>query len=76
MLVLTRKPGERVVITLADGSTIGVEVLDVRRRDHVRLGIEANRSVVIDRAEGLDRPGPAAAPDPAAGPDYFRGVPK
>jgi carbon storage regulator CsrA len=70
MLVLTRKPGERIVITIPGAAPVVVEVLEIRRRDCVRLGLAAPPAVRIDRAEVLDRP------DPAAGPDYFRGVPK
>ena len=46
MLVLTRKPGERILI----GDDIVITVLDARR-DGVRLGIEAPRGVKIQRDE-------------------------
>jgi len=48
MLVLTRKPGERVLI----GDDIVVVVLDVRG-DGIRLGFEAPRGVKIQREEVL-----------------------
>lgn len=46
MLVLTRKPGEKLVI----GHDIVVTVLEVRG-NHVKIGIEAPDSVRIVRAE-------------------------
>ncbi|NKX51225.1 carbon storage regulator [Arthrobacter deserti] len=46
MLVLTRKPGERILI----GEDIVITVLDARR-DGVRLGIEAPKGVKIQRDE-------------------------
>jgi carbon storage regulator len=46
MLVLTRKLGEEIVI----GDTIRVKVVAVQG-DRVRLGIEAPRSVAVDRLE-------------------------
>ena len=48
MLVLSRKPGESFVI----GDDITVTVLEVRG-DVVRVGIEAPRSVLVQRAELL-----------------------
>ncbi|MGA8257265.1 MAG: carbon storage regulator CsrA [Nocardioides sp.] len=48
MLVLSRRIGESVVI----GDDITVTVLDVRG-DVVRIGIEAPRSVAVNRAELL-----------------------
>ena len=46
MLVLSRKPGERIVIN----DTIEVEVVSVRG-DKVRLGVVADRSVPVRRGE-------------------------
>ncbi|WP_432493427.1 carbon storage regulator CsrA [Kineococcus gypseus] len=46
MLVLTRKPGESVVI----GDEVVVRVLEVRG-DVVRVGIEAPRDVQVHRQE-------------------------
>ena len=48
MLVLTRKAGESVVI----GDEVVVRVLEVRG-DVVRVGIDAPRSVAVQRAELL-----------------------
>jgi carbon storage regulator len=60
MLVLTRKPGEKVVI----GGGITVTVIEVHG-DRVRVGIEAPEQVYILRAElggWQDEPaGPGAA---------------
>jgi len=46
MLVLTRKPGEKILI----GKDIEVEVLEVRG-DQVRLGISAPRHLAVYREE-------------------------
>lgn len=46
MLVLTRKPGESIVI----GDGIVVTVLEVRG-GQIRLGVDAPRSVSVHRAE-------------------------
>lgn len=46
MLVLTRRPGESIVI----GSDVTVTVLEVRG-DQIRIGIEAPRSVKVHREE-------------------------
>lgn len=46
MLVLTRKPGERILI----GDDIVVTILDVRG-DGIRVGIDAPRGVKIQRDE-------------------------
>lgn len=46
MLVLTRKPGEKILI----GKDIEVEVLEVRW-DQVRLGISAPRHLAVYREE-------------------------
>lgn len=48
MLVLSRRPGDSVVI----GDDVTVTVLEVRG-DVVRLGIDAPRSVAVHRAELL-----------------------
>jgi carbon storage regulator len=50
MLVLTRRPGEEIVI---DGN-IRLTVVSIKG-DRVRLGIEAPPSVVVDRQEIHDR---------------------
>jgi carbon storage regulator len=46
MLVLSRKPGESIVI----GNEILVTVLEVRG-DQIRLGIDAPRAVTVNRKE-------------------------
>jgi carbon storage regulator len=50
MLVLTRRPGEEIVI---DGK-IRLTVVSVRG-DRIRIGIEAPPSVVVDRQEIHER---------------------
>jgi len=47
MLLLTRRSGESVTLTLPDGTEVVVTVLG----DGTRLGIEAPRSVEIARTE-------------------------
>jgi len=59
MLVLSRKPGEKVHI----GADILVTVLEVKG-NRVRLGIEAPRSVTVTREELLSRPEPQKVPVP------------
>ncbi|HEY8719707.1 carbon storage regulator CsrA [Pengzhenrongella sp.] len=49
MLVLSRRVGERLMI----GDDIVVTILEVRS-DGVRLGIDAPRSVAINRAEVIE----------------------
>ncbi|WP_298462517.1 carbon storage regulator CsrA [uncultured Cellulomonas sp.] len=49
MLVLSRRVGERLMI----GDDVVLTVLEVRS-DGVRLGIDAPRSVVINRAEVIE----------------------
>ena len=50
MLVMQRKPGEKIVI----GDDIVVTVVDVRG-DKVVVGIEAPRDVAVHRSEIYDR---------------------
>jgi carbon storage regulator len=49
MLVLSRRVGERLII----GEDIVITVIDVRS-DGVRIGIDAPRSVRVNRAEVLE----------------------
>ncbi len=49
-LVLTRREGERIIITTPAGETITVTVNDIGR-DRVRLEIAADKNVRIDREE-------------------------
>ena len=54
MLVLTRRVNESVVITLPDGRVVKVKVCEIRRGpepDRCRIGIECDRSIIVDRAE-------------------------
>lgn len=50
MLVLTRRPGEVIDITLEDGRRIEVRTLGVNG-NQVRYGIDAPRSITVDRHE-------------------------
>ena len=49
MLVLSRRVGERLMI----GDDVVLTILEVRS-DGVRLGIDAPRSVVVNRAEVIE----------------------
>jgi carbon storage regulator len=60
MLVLTRKPGEKIVV---DGGIV-VTVLEVRG-NKVRLGIEAPSDVTVHRGEVAQRIKEAQWPAPA-----------
>lgn len=53
MLVLTRRVGESVVMTTADGQEIEMKVLG-QIGNQVRLGFEADKSIDIVRSELLD----------------------
>lgn len=50
MLVLSRRPGESIVI----GDDVTISILEVRG-DIVRVGISAPRSVAVHRAELLEQ---------------------
>lgn len=54
MLILTRRPGETILIDTSDGEQIQVAVLGVKG-NQVRVGIEAPVDVVILRKEVADR---------------------
>lgn len=49
MLVITRKPGQRVLI----GENIEIQIVDVQG-DQVRIGIDAPKDISILRKELLD----------------------
>jgi carbon storage regulator len=55
MLILTRRPGETILI----GEDIEVRILEVRG-NQVRIGIEAPETVKVLRAELADPPEEAA----------------
>lgn len=50
MLIVERRVGEEIDITLEDGRRITVCLVSLDRR-HVRIGIEAPRSICVDRRE-------------------------
>ncbi len=64
MLVLTRKPGERVLI----GDDIVVTILDVRG-DGIRVGIDAPRGIRIQRDEVVKAVGAANQEAASAAPE-------
>lgn len=52
MLIIDRRLGDRIVISLPGGREVVVEVLFMRR-DKVKLGVQAPRSVPVWRQELL-----------------------
>lgn len=64
MLVLTRKPGEQIIV----GDGIVITVLE-GRGDGVRIGIEAPRGVLIQRREVVEAIAAANLAAAEAGPD-------
>lgn len=50
MLVLTRHPNERIIITASNGERIVVEVVNIRG-DKVRVGVDAPLAVEVNREE-------------------------
>lgn len=64
MLVLTRKPGEKIMI----GDDIVITVME-GRGDGVRIGIEAPRGVIIQRSEVVEAIAAANVAAAQAGPE-------
>lgn len=50
MLVLSRCKNESIIIELSDGKIVEINIVDVRG-DKVRLGINADKSISVDRKE-------------------------
>jgi carbon storage regulator CsrA len=58
MLVLTRKIGQMIIITLEDGREIEVLLLELKSgngQKEATIGIEADKSIKIMRREIIDR---------------------
>lgn len=53
MIVLTREADQSIDLTLEDGRRIEVQVVRIRG-SKVKLGIDAPRSIVVDRREVTD----------------------
>lgn len=51
MLILERKPGESVIITTEKGEVIKVHISKKSRGSSVVVGVDAPRSITIDREE-------------------------
>ena len=49
-LALSRRPGESVLLTLEDGRTIRVRIVNIDR-NKVRIAFECDRSIAIMREE-------------------------
>jgi len=52
MLILTRRPGEKLIIDLPTGETIEVTVLEVKG-NQIRIGTDAPDDIAIVREELL-----------------------
>lgn len=52
MLILSRKPGERIIVTLTDGTQIiiGIGTIDCKGNS-ATVGVEAAREIIVDREE-------------------------
>lgn len=55
MLVLSRRPGERILLTTSTGDEIWLEVVKIPSQGKVSLGFSAPPSVKIEREETLNR---------------------
>lgn len=53
MLVLTRKIGERIIVSVG-GETVSIELLGAAR-NRARVGVDANSAVVVHRQEVWNR---------------------
>jgi carbon storage regulator len=51
MLILARKPGERLILTTSTGEVIKISVRRKSHGEQIQLGIDAPRSVTVDREE-------------------------
>ncbi len=51
MLILERRPGEAIVLTLEDGTVVRVVLLTVESQQRCRLGVDAPRKLPIRRGE-------------------------
>ncbi len=53
MLTLTRKVGEKIIVTLEDGTTVEIVVREIRK-NQARIGIKAPPTIKIFREEIFD----------------------
>lgn len=49
MLVLARSPSQRIRITTPEGRVIWLTLIEIRHMGQARIGIDADREVVIER---------------------------
>ncbi len=54
MLILMRRAGEEIKVTLEDGRVITITLISMDR-NRARIGIDADRSITVDRAEIYER---------------------
>lgn len=51
MLVLMRRPQESIILTLEDGRTITITLLGIDRATRSRIGITADKTIMVNRSE-------------------------
>lgn len=62
-LALTRRVGQRVLLSLSDGKAIIIAIVEIDpQRKAVRITIEAPAEVIISREELLSNPLPPSVP--------------
>jgi len=54
MLILTRRPGEKLIINLPTGERVAVNVLEVKG-NQVRIGTDAPDEIAVVREKLLDK---------------------
>lgn len=55
MLILSRKPGEDIIIETSDGPVL-IRVIDMPQRNRCRIGVDAPKTCRILRAELIPTP--------------------
>jgi carbon storage regulator CsrA len=68
MLVLTRKPGEKITIMCPDGNLIVISLCRVDHHYKVRIGIEAEENYKITRSELIEKSNLSTE-------EYFKSIP-
>lgn len=66
MLIVSRQRDQKVIVETSPGVTVSVQIIDIRG-DKVRVGIEAPKSMRVDREEVYARRAAELAGPPDAG---------
>lgn len=56
MLVLSRKQDERIILMVPGQENIEITVVRIENQNKVRLGIEAEKNVIVLRSELANKP--------------------